>query len=350
MDACASLPASSARVIEQLRSIGGDVDVLQAMWPQLEGMLQASDMPAGSEQREQRQGQEREAQQQQWSTYTSARALCETVASALPEFELPAKRQRMTAPYSGGLTRWRHADKLPAVVEAVRAAAPQLQIELMNSFNNTRSHYPRGADEVRLLCPGVFCAAVVLSGGGRAEPVRVVVDSADMAADVLGWSTSCHQCFQRISALAARAAAYFLRTAAAKELLSLAPAEARKGGASGGGGGGGGDGTGGGGPEALECLLLWLACYSDLFSRPCTATGKLLCWEPGSAVPLPPIVRPFKLSRDQLAAAAMDPSLRRAYHAHAAPREELLLQPAAPRRPGPGWSGPGGDEELERLL
>jgi hypothetical protein len=101
------------------------------------------------------------------------------------------------------------------------------------------------------------------------------------------------QCFQRISALACRAAAYFLRSAAARQLLSERPPGGE---AAGGGGekGGGDQGGGAAGLDALECLLLWLSTYSDLFSRPCSATGKLLCWEPASAVPLPPVVRPFK--------------------------------------------------------
>lgn len=118
------------------------------------------------------------------------------------------------------------------------------------------------------------------------------------------------QCFQRITALGARAVAYYTRAAAARQLLFPASAEpppadaaagARRSGAgapagsSGGAGGGGSHGAAvSAGLEALECLLLWLACYSDLFTRPCSATGKLLCWEPCSAVPLPPVVRPFK--------------------------------------------------------
>ena len=72
--------------------------------------------------------------------------------------------------------------------------------------------------------------------------------------------------------------------------------------------------------DALERLLLWLATYSDLFSRRCAATGRLLCWEQGSAAPLPPVVRPFRVGRRRLEAAARDPALREAYHAHAAPR------------------------------
>jgi hypothetical protein len=44
---------------------------------------------------------------------------------------------------------------------------------------------------------------------------------------------------------------------------------------------------------ALECLLLWLSCYSDLFSRPCDVSGKVVAWAPASNLPLPPLVRPY---------------------------------------------------------
>lgn len=44
---------------------------------------------------------------------------------------------------------------------------------------------------------------------------------------------------------------------------------------------------------ALECLLLWLAAYDDLFSRPCDVSGKVVAWAPASNVPLPPVVRPY---------------------------------------------------------
>jgi hypothetical protein len=211
---------------------------------------------------------------------------------------------------------------------------------------------------VRLLCPGAFCAAVAIAGGGRTEPVRVRVDAADAAADVHAWAASPHQCFQRVTALAARAAAHFLRAAAARQLLgggsgaADAAAAAADPAAAAGKGGSGGSGSGGGGAaglDALECLLLWLSTYSDLFSRPCHATGKLLCWEPGSAVPLPPVVRPFKLSRRQLAAAAGDPSLREAFHVHTAPRG--MLAPLQGGRARGGAAAAEGDaDEMDQLL
>jgi len=136
-------------------------------------------------------GAEAAAASEQREPPASALALCESVAASLPDLQAPSKRQRLLG--SSGSARWQHVDKLPAVIEAVRAAAPHLQVELMNSFTNTRAHHPRQADEVRVLCPGVFCAAVAIAGGGRTEPVRVAVDAADVAIDVHGWAASSHQ-------------------------------------------------------------------------------------------------------------------------------------------------------------
>ncbi|KAI8477355.1 MAG: hypothetical protein J3K34DRAFT_476665 [Monoraphidium minutum] len=372
LDACAAVPEGGARVAARLRAMDGDIGVLEAAWPQVEALLQApadqTPVPGAGPEQQQQQQQDgaapAAAQAARPPPPPAAQALCESVAAALgdlqpPQQQGPAKRLRLSTAGGAAPARSHPADRsLSAVVAAVRAAAPHLQVELMNSFGNARAHYPRQADEVRMLCPGVFCAAVALAGAGRPEPVRVCVDAADAAADVHGWAASPHQCFQRITALAARAAAYFTRAAAARQLLAPPPAlaaaeaaaAAAAAGSGGAGGGGAGGGAGGGGAalEALECLLLWLACYSDLFSRPCSATGKLLCWEPGSAVPLPPVVRPFKLTREQLAAAARDPSLRDAYHAAAAPPCALLLQ-VPPAAPAPAWAACG-DGAMARLL
>ncbi|GBF90892.1 hypothetical protein Rsub_03747 [Raphidocelis subcapitata] len=351
LDACAGLPGSAPRVSARLHGVGSAVDALHALWPQLEdGGLLASGAAAarcegdgaagiaagGGEQQEEALGEQQAPQQRPGARPAASPAplaLRDAVTAALPELGAPAKRQRLAG---GGPGRWQYADRLLAVVEAVRTAAPGLQVELMNSFSNTRAHHPRQADEVRVLCPGVFCAAVAIAGGGRTQPVRVAVDAADAAPNAHAWATSQHQCFRRISALAALAAVHFSCGAAARQLLST-PAVSGGGGGGGGGAAGGLDGSGSGGDggagaaglDALECLLLWLASYSDLFSRPCAVTGTLLCWEPASEVPLPPLVRPFKLSREQLAAAAGDPGLRMAWHAHAAPRDALLPRPPA---------------------
>jgi hypothetical protein len=94
------------------------------------------------------------------------------------------------------------------------------------------------------------------------------------------------QVFKRISNLAVRAVQHFQQLEAAQALLQPAAAA-------------------GGGPAhsssssrlsagvALECLLLWLACYDDLFSRPCDVSGKVVAWEPATAIPLPPVLRPY---------------------------------------------------------
>jgi hypothetical protein len=58
--------------------------------------------------------------------------------------------------------------------------------------------------QVRLLCPGVFCASVAIAGGGRTEPVRVAVDAADAAATMHAWATSEHQVRLRCGGAAAR--------------------------------------------------------------------------------------------------------------------------------------------------
>ncbi len=107
---------------------------------------------------------------------------------------------------------------------------------------------------------------------------------------------------RRLSALASRAHAFFSRRALASTALG---AGGEAGGASANGGSSGG-GAGRGarhgllGPNispegcALEDLLLWLAGYRDLFSKPCAVTGKLLAWDPSSMHPLPPVFRPFR--------------------------------------------------------
>lgn len=47
---------------------------------------------------------------------------------------------------------------------------------------------PRAAQQVRLLCPKAFCACVLLEGPGQAAALRVVVDSADKAANLDPWA------------------------------------------------------------------------------------------------------------------------------------------------------------------
>ena len=73
------------------------------------------------------------------------------------------------------------------------------------------------------------------------------------------------------------------------------------------------------GVEALEDLLLWLGTLTDLYSHPCSASGTLLAADVASQLLLPPLVRPYKLSHEQLQSAVADPSKRAVYHLHAAP-------------------------------
>jgi hypothetical protein len=96
------------------------------------------------------------------------------------------------------------------------------------------------------------------------------------------------QVFKRISTLAVRALLHFNKLQAAHSVLAPTPAATDSAGT---------DGSSGSGSSAdgvaLEALLLWLACYQDLFSRPCDVSGKVLTWAPGTATPLPPYVQPF---------------------------------------------------------
>lgn len=77
----------------------------------------------------------------------AALALSGAAAAALPELQGRAKRPRLpAAPHAA---RAHDGKRLAAMLDAVRAVAPQLQVELMNSFANTRPHHPWQADEVR---------------------------------------------------------------------------------------------------------------------------------------------------------------------------------------------------------
>ncbi|KAF8073161.1 MED27 [Scenedesmus sp. PABB004] len=288
----------------------------------------------------------------------------------------------LAAPRGGGLRRLvprqpHGADTnhlpLARLMHRVFGAAPGLQLHLFRSSTNQllasyemvpdgkggqRAREPQPdtlarsaswVDEVRVVAPGVFAASVALSAPGRLDPVRVSVDSHDKAASVDAWTTSKHQArrraarrraapsagaglptarraltaaarrglqvFKRITYLAVRAVRHF-QTLQAAHMLLEGPQQPE----------GGGDGDGGEDRDrpaaagvALECLLLWLACYDDLFSRPCAVSGKLIAWEPATAVPLPPLLRPYWLSMEQLRVAAADRGKREAYHTHLAP-------------------------------
>jgi hypothetical protein len=46
--------------------------------------------------------------------------------------------------------------------------------------------------QLRLICPKVLVANILLSGVGVAEPIRVVVDSIEKASESCGWGHSQH--------------------------------------------------------------------------------------------------------------------------------------------------------------
>lgn len=101
------------------------------------------------------------------------------------------------------------------------------------------------------------------------------------------------QVFKRISNLSVRAMQHFQKVELAHSMLE-APSTARASSAM----AAGGTATASSSSRsaagiALECLLLWLLCYDDLFSRPCDVSGKLIAWEPATAIPLPPVLRPY---------------------------------------------------------
>ncbi|PNH07864.1 hypothetical protein TSOC_005647 [Tetrabaena socialis] len=172
------------------------------------------------------------------------------------------------------------------------------------------------ATQVRLLLPGVLAANVLLEGPGRAAPLRVVVDAADKAFDLDPWATPSTQVFRRLSALATRVLAYYLKRAPLSAAAAAAapgpapppglpPCPASAGGA------------------ALEDCLLWLLSCRDLFSKRCAATGRLMAWDPSVQYPVPPVFRAFMRPREELRLRAIDLSRVAAYHMHVAPVGEL---------------------------
>lgn len=234
--------------------------------------------------------------------------------------------------------------ELAAIAERINRANIGVQAYLCNAGGHVNTS-PKDAVEVRLTCPQVFVGSVVLAAPGEAEALRVMVDSWDKAADLEHWGSSQHQVFRRLSALATRVMAYFKQRAGVVLMLGgrssvitspspgphpphpSPPASVS--------------------PEkksqvvaeplpplpnitpestALEDLLLWLAGYRWLFKQRCTVTGRLLAWDPSTQMPLPPLFRPFKLSRAELLSVARNPELCRPYHMHVVP-EDLLGWP-----------------------
>ncbi|BDA43182.1 probable mediator of RNA polymerase II transcription subunit 27 at C-terminar half [Coccomyxa sp. Obi] len=164
------------------------------------------------------------------------------------------------------------------------------------------------AVEVRMRVEGVLCAMVALAAAGRPEAARAVLMSAEEAASGKdAWDASGHQVFRRASDVATQALCHFAERA--QQLVSgreLEPATAASLASS----------------SALEDLLLYLSTYRDLFTRPCSSTGKLLALDPVSNQLLPPIVRPFKRTRQALLAIAQGAETCQAFHVHANVLEE----------------------------
>ncbi len=69
----------------------------------------------------------------------------------------------------------------------------------------------------------------------------------------------------------------------------------------------------------LQDVFYWIASYADLWQRPCSETGVLLAADHGSCQLLPPTVRPYWLTSQQLKTAATDRSQRKAYHSLSVP-------------------------------
>ncbi|KAG2445963.1 hypothetical protein HXX76_000566 [Chlamydomonas incerta] len=213
------------------------------------------------------------------------------------------------------------------------------------------------ATQVRVLLPGVFVANVLLEAPGSAAPLRVVVDAADRAFDLDPWATPTPQVFRRLSALATRVLAYYMKRSplngeaafgtgssgagAAAGASSATQPRSAAAGPSSPGSPPAANGLASSAPapaavtavedlcapgpsgSALEDLLLWLLGCRDLFSKRCAATGRLMAWDPSVQFPVPPIFRPFKLPREELRLRALDLSRVAAYHMHVAPVEQL---------------------------
>ncbi|GAB4814677.1 hypothetical protein N2152v2_001723 [Parachlorella kessleri] len=151
-------------------------------------------------------------------------------------------------------------------------------------------------------------AAVQLAQPGSLVPLRVALfapQEQQERASTWPWCPSGHLVFRRASEVAAAALRHFTDACGEEGLGNNEgqPGQHEKG-------------------PPLELLLLWLATYSDLFSRPCSATGALLSADPQNGTLLPPVYRPYRLLWTQLRAAAADPSQRVAYHWQNRPDKE----------------------------
>eukprot|EP00191_Tetraselmis_sp_GSL018_P009963 CAMPEP_0177617044 /NCGR_PEP_ID=MMETSP0419_2-20121207/24603_1 /TAXON_ID=582737 /ORGANISM="Tetraselmis sp., Strain GSL018" /LENGTH=398 /DNA_ID=CAMNT_0019115391 /DNA_START=105 /DNA_END=1299 /DNA_ORIENTATION=- len=234
--------------------------------------------------------------------------------------ERPSKRRRPAPPTPDAAERpspagadqaaAAAASALEAAVSRVRETVKGLaQISVIDGAG--KECRPADAVEVRLVCPDVICGIVALGRQGYPEPIRVVSFS-PAEPDLQAWNYSTHWAHRRLSTVGTRALNFFVARARYAGLQPLMRSGAREDGSQ-------VDGACmRAGEAALEDLLLWLATYSDLFSKPCQVTGCVLAADLSSQVMLPPLLRPYKLSNAKLREAAADPSKREAYHLHVA--------------------------------
>ena len=188
----------------------------------------------------------------------------------------------------------RPAASLAELVQSINELVSGAQLSLLRGGQLTQ--HAGEATGVHLQLGVVLSAVVQLRQPGSMDPLRAAALSVGEAELPLSspWATSQHVVFDRVSAACSAALHHFARTQAA------APTPQQQGRP---------------GSSPLELLLVWLATYSDLFTRSSSASGCLLAPdEEGSGGLLPPVWRPYQLGWRDLWAAAQDPGLRTALH------------------------------------
>eukprot|EP00887_Chlorella_sp_A99_P007030 scaffold2.g7030.t1 len=219
------------------------------------------------------------------------------LADALWE-EQQAGKSASAAPAALAQPPAQPAATLPDVLGSLHERLPDVRLSLLAGCHITQQ--AAEATAVHMRVGDALAAVVALEEPGSLRPLRAAVLSlaeAQLPLDC-AWGVSQHAVFQRATATAAAALRHFAAGAAGGAVQQ--------------GPQGGPPGDGAGSP--LELLLLWLATYSDLFTRPSSATGRLLAADARQAGLLPPSFRPYKLGWAQLWAAALDPTQRIAAH------------------------------------
>lgn len=297
------------------KATAAEITQLQALGRELDGTLQsAKTNPARSKSTHQRDADEMKritvsaAGQKRWAMAAAAfgkhiQGFGANNPLVWNSLKQPAKRQRRVVSEPADAL-------LVEVVQRVQGVVGGgMKLQLRDGSEKVCS--PGEATEVWLTCEDVITSIVSLSEPGHADPVRVVA-FAPSETDVHAWGFSCYLVFRRVSAVATRALAYFstrsraaAASAACANTTSETPVPA--------------SGARHSGVHALEDLLLWMSTYTDLFSNKCCITGTLLAADLTSQALLPPLLRPYKLSPEELREAAKYPNKRRAYHLHVAP-------------------------------